>query len=170
MRGMLEGNACTPRITKHAEGGELRGIFLAATVVLWGATPALATSYTAFLLPGAAGEQGVANAINNSDDIAGDLTNSVGTLEGVIWSPTGTITPLQDMGGGLGTQAVGINNSGYAVGYSAIASWYNAVVWAQMGRGLFFRTLAAKDIAKLSQSTTLVTLLAIPKLSKATKP
>jgi hypothetical protein len=43
-------------------------------------------------------------------------------------------------------------------------------VGPQMGRGLFFRTLAAKDIAKLSQSTTLVTLLAIPKLSKATKP
>lgn len=45
-----------------------------------------------------------------------DGTTTNGSLEPVIWSPSGTVTVLQNVGALGGDQAVGINSAGYAVG------------------------------------------------------
>jgi hypothetical protein len=78
---------------------------------------------------------GSALAIDDSRYSVGSQVSASGTYaEAVRWSPTGTITYLQDAGAQGRSEAVATNDSGQSVGISGTASGWDAVLWSPSGK------------------------------------
>lgn len=73
-----------------------------------------------------------ANAINNSGEVAGTICDGAGTWASK-WSPTGTLTLLDNLPGAISSTAYGINSSGAVVGCSDTAEGTSAVLWQPDG-------------------------------------
>ena len=107
---------------------------------------------------------GIANAINDSGYIAGEVTTTNKSSEPVIWSPSGQVTVLQEVGEAGGSQVVGINSAGYAVGYSQIgAPAGTPSCGRQTERQPSFKMWEGKATAKPSGSTMRVRRSGTPK-------
>jgi probable HAF family extracellular repeat protein len=80
-----------------------------------------------------------AGAINASGEIVGEGFQAYGITpyeNGILWSPSGTATVLQDIGGQGVSFAEAINDAGQIVGYSETANGYEAVLWQPTGKAL----------------------------------
>ena len=91
---------------------------------------------------------GIANAINNSGYIAGELTTTNGTSEPVIWSPSGAVTVLQNVGELGGDQVLGINSAGYAVGEAQIGTGWDAVLWSPNGTATVLQDVGGRGYSQ----------------------
>ena len=91
---------------------------------------------------------GIANAINDLGYIAGEVTTTNKSSEPVIWSPSGQVTVLQEVGEAGGSQVVGINSAGYAVGYSQIGTGWDAVLWSPNGKATVLQDVGGQGYSQ----------------------